>query len=377
MEKKFSLETKNLKNIILFNPEISLEDVGGADGSITIKISNGELTFRILSFRYLLIGTEHLDLNDDLEMVLPLKKLQDIIRNFPDDTKIDFTITKAGTVNISVNEIKFKLKMILNEGNTQILDEKNKTKYIVLKDKFLEGLRKVKIAMGDDEVRYYLNGIHIEVLQDKNKKDETVKDTFFVATSGHLLATYGNKVEGSEILEKAIIPKKVIPDVIKVLEKTEKDEIEISFEHNKMGIKTDNLEIALKLIEADFPDYNKVIPQNNDKLLIIDVERFKNILTKVSLISATDKNKDVKLKANNGILELEVTSADGNTATGEINLETGSDEVETKLNIKYLLDILGQITDKILIKFVDGNMPILMEQDTNKSLIFVVMPIRS
>lgn len=372
MERKFSVEAKTLRNITLFTPEASPENPTG-ETEVVIKISGGKLTFRILSFRYLLLGTESVDVNDDFELILPLKKMQDIVKTFSDDTKMNFSVGHE-TVSITADGVKFKLKLFDEANVSPALEKGESEEYTVSREKFLEGLKRVRVAIGDDEVRYYLNGVHTEILKDG--KDNT--DVFFVATSGHLLATFGDKNSDCKVIQKSIIPKKVIPDIIKILEKSGQD-VKVSFTKNKMDVKTENLEIIIKLIEAEFPDYERVIPKENKNQVSINVEQFKTVVGKISTISNTDKSREVRLTSSSGVLSLETISQDGTMGSGEITLEgSKNDKLETKLNIKYVMDILSQFTDKTaIVKFIDGSSPLLIEQESGKSPLFVVMPIRS
>ncbi len=370
MSKKFTIEAKYLKNIVLFNPEVGHDDISNTESSIYIKVSNGTLKFEILSFRYLLTGNEQVEFSDTMEMILPLKRLQDIIKSFSDNVKITFKEESEKSIIVEADGIKFKIKTCEQEGRNNIDNEKGE-EYKVNKNELLESIKKVKIAMGDDEVRYYLNGINLELY----KNTDNSFSTFMVATNGHILATSGQKSEGQELLQKAIVPKKVIPDVIKILEKAE-DEILISFNKNKMNIKTKSLEILLKLIEGDFPDYNRVIPQNNSKEVLINNSSLKDLASKVSIVSS-DKTKNIKMIFRESNIDLELISSDGSTANGSIASNYSGESLEIVLNAKYLMDILTQISEeKVLFKIEDSISPLLMEQEKNKTLLFVLMPIR-
>lgn len=370
MDKKFTIEAKKLKNIVLFNPEVGPDDLTNTESSIFIKVADKKLMFEILSFRYLLVGKEDLDSNENIEMILPLKRLQDIIKSFSDNTKITFKEEKDKIVNVEVDGIKFKIKTCEQEGRNQISDERGE-EYIVKRDEFLEGMKKVKVAMGDDEVRYYLNGIHIEVYKDK----ENNYHVFMVATNGHILATFGEKKEDWELLQKAIMPKKVIPEIIKILEKAG-DDVSISFIKNKMDIKSDNLEILLKLIEGDFPDYEKVIPYKNSKEILTNSSALKSVVERISIVS-NDKTKNIKMVIKPNNIDLEITSSDGSTANGNISTNYDGENIEIALNARYLVDILSQISeDAIVLKIEDNISPLIVQQEKNKKLLFVLMPIR-
>lgn len=370
MDKKFTIEARNLRNIVLFNPEVGHDDLSNTESSIFIKVASGVLTFEILSFRYLLTGNEIVQSNENIEMILPLKRLQDIIKSFSDSTKITFKEENEKTVSLEADGIKFKIKTCEQEGRNQIDNDKGE-EYTIKRDELIDGIKRVRIAMGDDEVRYYLNGINIEIYKDTDGKCHT----FMVATNGHVLATSGEKKEDYTLLQKAIMPKKVIQEIIKILEKAE-DEVLVSFNKNKMNIKAKNLEILLKLIEGDFPDYNKVIPYNNSKNIAINTNTLKDVVGKVSIVS-NDKTKNIKMLVSSNNIDLEIISSDGSTANGNISVVYSGDNLEIVLNAKYLMDILAQISEEnVIFKVEDGISPLLIKQEKDESLLFVLMPIR-
>lgn len=371
MDKKFTLEAKKLKNIVLFNPEVGPDDLSNTESSIFIKVENKKLLFEILSFRYLLVGKEDVDSTESIKMILPLKRLQDIIKSFSDNTKITFKEEGNKTISVEADGIKFKIKTCEQEGRNQISSERGE-EYKINKESFLENIKKVRIAMGDDEVRYYLNGINLEIYKDK----EDNYHTFMVATNGHILATAGLKDESYTLIQKVIMPKKVIPEMIKILEKGG-ESIFVSFNKNKMDIKTENLEILLKLIEGDFPDYEKVIPYKNNKEIKINTEALKDVLMKVCIVS-NDKTKNVKMVIKENNIDLEITSSDGSMGNGDIRVDYTGENIDIILNSKYLTDILGQIFEKnIILKIEDGVSPLLLEQEKDKNSLFVLMPVRS
>ena len=155
------------------------------------------------------------------------------------------------------------------------------------------------------------------------------------------------------------------------------EEVLISFNKNKMNIKTENLEILLKLVEGEFPDYDKVIPYNNSKEIKVAVNSLKDVLGKISIVS-NDKTKNVKISIASENINLEISSSDGSMAKGDIKTDYTGEEIITTLNAKYLLDILGQMeTEKFIFKIQDGSLPLLIKQEKGDDLLFVLMPIRS
>jgi len=370
VEKTFTLEVKDLKNIALFAPEMS-PDSGSDEGSVLLSIANDKLRFEILSFRYLLTGRETINGNTvNTELSLPLRRLQDIVKSFSPTAKITFKESKDEAVNVDVEGIKFKIKTLGQDGKNQVSDERGEG-YSIPSHLLMDGVKRVRIAMGDDEVRYYLNGISIEVYKDNGGQYHA----FLAATNGHVMSVCGEKSAEWTLMQKAIIPKKVIPDVVKVLEKADENVV-LSFVKNKMNLATEHLEIFLKLVEAEFPDYERIIPYNNSKEVKFDVTSLKDVLGKILLVS-NDKTKNVRISFNSGLAVLELASSDGSVANGSIVIDYSGDTLETSLNAKYLLDILAQLSEKnVVFKLEDGVSPILIQQENNKNLLFVLMPVR-
>ena len=369
MSKFFKTTISKLKNIVSFNPENNPNESTNDENTVFLKIENNKLIFEILSFRYLLIGKEDVETSDNIEMILPLKRLQDIIKKFPDNTEISFEQIKD-TIKIEVSDIKYNIR-IPNERDRNKVSIDKKQEYKVDRDSFLKSIKKVKIAMSDDDARYYLNGINIEVYKDQNDNIYP----FLAASNGSMLAVSRKKENEWTFLQKAIIPRKIIPEIIKILEKAE-SEIFISFDENKMDIKTNSLEIIFKLVDGEFPDYNAVIPYNNDKIVLVKNTDLKSIVEKTTLISI-DKAINVKLTILNNNLNIEISSSDGSQASSDIKANYSGEEIKIVLNSKYLLEILEQISDdNLLLKVKDNVSSLLIEQEKNKDLLFVLMPIR-
>ncbi|MDR2526883.1 MAG: DNA polymerase III subunit beta [Rickettsiales bacterium] len=382
MDAKFTLKVKNLKNITLFNPELTPDKSSSEDGSVVVEINGDKLIYKIYSFRYLLIGSsviENTPSDTNISIILPLKKLKDIIDKYQEDSDIIFKV-KDDNINIEAIGVKYKFKSIQDEEwmkNVKEIekDDGDSDEYIIPKSKFMKGLNKIRVAMGDDQVRYYLNGSYIEILYNENEK---VSDIFFVATSGYMLGTFGNKLDGYNVVKKAIIPKKVIPELIKVIDKSD-NSVKVSISKGKMLVKSDNgsLEMLLRLIEAEFPDYNKVIPQDNNNFVTLDIDLFKDMLSKISILVNGCKIREVKLSSVSDILSLEVMNDLGEIANTDFSIAGHDKDLSTKLNIDYISSIVSQFDGKdMIIKFNDGNNPLTIKQTNNDDLLFVLMPIR-
>jgi len=226
---------------------------------------------------------------------------------------------------------------------------------------------KTRFAISNDETRYYLGGLYLQAIK---------KDTDFelrtVATDGHRLALSLTPI----ILKTAfgvIIPKKSVAEIRRIIDGSQIVKIAVS--RVKIKIISDQTTIVSKLIDGEFPDYDKVLPKNNNHIAVINRREFFDCVDRVSTV-ATDKHKSLKLIIENGKMNLQVETNDGSFAYEEMDLNYTGERIETGFNSRYLLDIIGQIdNDELLMRFKDSSSPALIEAKDMNS-VFVIMPVR-
>ena len=134
--------------------------------------------------------------------------------------------------------------------------------------------------------------------------------------------------------------------------------------------------LTSKLIDGTFPDYSRVIPTANDKLLRIDPRTFQEGVDRVATI-ASEKTRAVKMSLDRDKVTLSVTSPESGTATEEIAADYGNDSMEIGFNARYLLDILGEIDgDTVEVHLADAAAPTLLRENDNSPALYVLMPMR-
>ena len=227
-----------------------------------------------------------------------------------------------------------------------------------------------KFAISLEETRYYLNGIYVH--QDEENKN-FLKG---VATDGHRLAQVKLKLpEGADGIPSIIIPRKTVNELRKLLEETDGD-ILVKVSKNKIKFTVNNCILTSKLIDGTFPDYQRVIPQENKNKLEVLTKDFKDAVDRVSTISI-EKTRAVKLEINNNSLILKVNNSEIGNAIEELTVEFGGEKLEIGFNSKYLLDITNQIQgDKINFSLSDSSSPALITDEQQEGTIFVLMPMR-
>ena len=237
-----------------------------------------------------------------------------------------------------------------------------------------ELIDRTRFAISTEETRYYLNGIFLHV----SDEDQPVLKA--AATDGHRLARFTlPRPEGAAGMPDVIVPRKAVAELRKLLEEALDGNVEIDLSASKIRFTLGGeggVVLTSKLIDGTFPDYSRVIPTGNDKLLRLDPRSFYEGVDRVATI-ATEKTRAVKMGLDKDRVTLTVTSPDNGTATEEVASEYSSDPLEIGFNAGYLKDILGQIdSDTVEMHLADAGAPTLIRKDENSPALYVLMPMR-
>src|SRR5215207_6123581 len=196
------------------------------------------------------------------------------------------------------------------------------------------------------------------------------------ATDGHRLARVTvDKPDGADGMPDVIVPRKCVAELRKLLDELE-GTVEVSMSPTKIRFGLGSAVLTSKLIDGTFPDYNRVIPTGNDKLLKHDPKSFAQGVDRVSTI-ASEKTRAVKMNVDRDKVTLSVTSPESGTATEEIAADYASDGIEIGFNARYLLDILGEIDgDTVEVHLADAAAPTLLRENDKSNALYVLMPMR-
>ncbi len=234
---------------------------------------------------------------------------------------------------------------------------------------------RTRFAISTEETRYYLNGIYLHTT-----KNEEVPVIRAVATDGHRLARVEMVMpEGAAGMPGIIVPRKTVIELRKLVDESE-DEIQVSLSETKIRFATGEAALTSKLIDGTFPDYDRVIPSNNDKILEVKCKEFAEAVDRVSTIS-TEKSRAVKLAivpgANGGSLAVSATSPENGTAVEEIDATYLAEPIEIGFNSRYLLDITAQIDGEgAQFAMSDSASPTIVRDRADPSALYVLMPMR-
>ena len=299
----------------------------------------------------------------------------EIVKRLPPGSEVVMTMEEGeNEIKLKCGRSKFNLSTLKTDDFPIISDNDLSTNFVLSADELIRIIDKTKFAVSNEETRYYLNGIFLHKA-DRN----SIQFLRAVATDGHRLAQYDIPLpQGAEDLTGIIIPKKTIFELRKVLDDANGD-VSISLNENKIKFNFNDLKIISKVIDGTFPDYTKVIPQNNNKNFKTNNNELKNAIDRVSAVAANEesKSKAIKLSLENNKLNLSVESQSKGSANEIIDISYDGDKVDIGFNSKYIIDICNEVDgEEVDISLLDSVSPAIILDKTDENLFFVLMPMR-
>src|SRR4028119_2325369 len=240
--------------------------------------------------------------------------LFEIARKLPEGSQVELSAAE-GKMQVNAGRARFNLSTLPRDDFPVIAEGELPTRFELPAATLRQVIDKTKFAISTEETRYYLMGIFLHVSDDQLKA---------AATDGHRLARVTvPKPDGADGMPDVIIPRKCVGELRKLLDELE-GTVEVSLSPTKVRFGLGSAVLTSKLIDGTFPDYNRVIPTGNDKLLKLDPKTFANGVDRVSTI-ASEKTRAVKISLDRDRVTLSVTSPENGVATEEVAAAYGAD----------------------------------------------------
>lgn len=301
----------------------------------------------------------------------PAATLFDIVKKLPDDSDVEVTLDDSGNqMTVKAGRSNFRLSCLpvadfpeLNQGDMP-------TTFSLPANDLRALIDRTKFAMSTEETRYYLNGIYLHAAE-----TDGVKVLRAVATDGHRLARFEMPLPaGAENMPGVILPRKAVAELRKLVEEAG-DAIQIGLSESKVRFNFDHIVLTSKLIDGTFPDYQRVIPQGNDKVVEVNPKAFSSAIDRVSTIS-DGKSRAVKITFEGKTMTLSANSPEAGSATEDLEVN-GNDNMEIGFNARYLMDITSQIEgDGCRLTLADAASPTIIQDTGDASSLYVLMPLR-
>jgi DNA polymerase-3 subunit beta len=305
----------------------------------------------------------------------PAATLYEIVRKLPDSAEVEFD-HPGGDAPLTLRAGRYVTSiMVLPVDDFPSMTAGSLPHAFRLSAQLLRGMiDRTRFAISTEETRYYLNGIYLHVVPGT----DGVKMLRAVATDGHRLARVEEPLPaGAEEIPGVIIPRKTVLEARKLLDEAQ-DEVEIALSETRIQFTLGTVRLTSKLIDGTFPEYERVIPRNNDKVLRVDKKDFAEAVARVSAIS-TERSRPVKLALDTDRLTLSAASPEQGSATEELDggrVSYAAGPLEIGFQARYLNDITDQIGGEVEFLFSDGSAPTIVRDAGDETALYVLMPMR-
>ena len=335
-----------------------------ASGAGSVKLMATDLDLQVVES----MGAVSVDVPGAITVSAHL--LFDIARKLPDGSQVSIE-TADNRMTIKAGRSRFSLPTLPRDDFPVIVEGDLPTSFELPAATLAELIDRTRFAISTEETRYYLNGIFLHVSEDDLKA---------AATDGHRLARYTiRRPDGAEGMPDVIVPRKCVAELRKLLEEALDTNVLVDLSASKVRFTLggeNGVVLTSKLIDGTFPDYTRVIPTGNDKLLRLDPRSFYEGVDRVATI-ATEKTRAVKIALDTDRVTLSVTSPDNGTAAEELAADYSATGFEIGFNANYLKDILSQIDgDTVELHLADAGAPTLIRKDDKSPALYVLMPMR-
>jgi DNA polymerase III subunit beta len=340
--------------------------------NVLLRADDGKLLLKATDLDIEVTESLAADISTSGAITVPAHVLHDIVRKLPDGAQVSLeTSGDDSQLVLRSGRSRFTLQALSQVDFPDLATGDFANTFKMASSDLRRLIEKTKFAISTEETRYYLNGIYVHTVESDGA---TVLRA--VATDGHRLARSEVAApQGSSGMPGIIVPRKTVEEVFKLV--TDSDaEISVELSASKIRFHIGSVVLTSKLIDGTFPDYNRVIPTNNDKRMIIECAGFSRSVDRVATISS-ERGRAVKLSLTDGKLTLAVNNPDAGNATEEIEVEYDSGALDIGFNAKYLLDITAQFEgDTAVFKFADSGAPTLIQDREGASTLYVLMPMR-
>ena len=344
-------------------PILSNVKLEGRPGSLSLNATDMDLD---------IIETTPADVSRPGATTAPAHTFYEIVRKLPDGSQVEIEHDgQTGLLTLRSGRSKFSLACLPVEDFPVLSGGPLPFSFVLTAAELKALVDRTRFAISTEETRYYLNGIYLHAASGPG--GDVLRA---VATDGHRLARVEITLpEGAAGMPGIIVPRKTVQEIRKLIDETE-GEVVVSLSETKLRFAFGDAVLTSKLIDGTFPDYERVIPADNDKLLDVDVKSFAQAVDRVSAIS-TEKSRAIKLSLEKGTLTLSASSPENGSATEELEAQYQSTPLEIGFNSRYLLDILGQVEGETArFAMADAASPTVVRDGVNASAIYVLMPMR-
>ncbi len=339
-----------------------------------IEARDGQLSFTATDMEIAVVDEVAASVARNGSATVPAATLYEIVRKLPDGAELEFEVAgESGQLKLRAGKYATSLVTLPVEDFPNMTTGQLPHKFSISSLALRGLIDRTRFAISTEETRYYLNGIFLHAAEGPIGKVLRA-----VATDGHRLARVEEPApEGASGMPGVIIPRKTVAELRKLLDE-ESGDVEVGLSDTRIQFKAGHVTLTSKLIDGTFPEYERVIPRENDKVLRVGKKDFSDAVARVAAISS-ERSRPVKMSLATDLLTLSAASPEQGTASEELDADRvkyGSEPLEIGFQARYLNDITDQIENQVEFHFSDGAAPTIVRDADNGSALYVLMPMR-
>ena len=334
--------------------------------NVLIRTTKDSLTLTATDLEIELVSQIDIVIDEPGEITVPARKLLDICKSLPENAGIKFSVKDAKAL-LQSGRSRFSLAT-LPANDFPALESINSIHEFDIAEKTLRDIiDKTAFAMAQQDVRYYLNGLMLEVSANYLRA---------VATDGHRLA-FCEKETSADIadIKQVILPRKGVLELVRLLSDSD-SMIKVVLGSNHLQVEFNRLRLTSKLIDGRFPDYNRVMPTDGKNMVTADRDQLRQALMRASILS-NEKYRGIRLNLEKNLVKLQAQNPDQEEADVDMEVDYNGDEIEIGFNVNYMLDVLN-VTGSEMVQAAlrDSNSSFLITYPDQPDCKYVIMPMR-
>lgn len=306
------------------------------------------------------------DGDGEFEFTLPARKFLDICKALPEGARVSLEL-QGDKATLRSGRGRYTLGMLPAQDYPSIDPSQASETFTVPVAVLKRLIDKTQFAMAQQDVRYYLNGLLLELKPGHLRA---------VATDGHRLALCDAPFDKSADTQlQVILPRKAVVELGRLLDGSD-DLARVEVSNSHLRVHLDHTSFTTKLIDGRFPDYERVMPSGETVLMLGDKNTLRQALTRTAILS-NEKYRGIRFRLSDGLLHLQAHNPEQDEAEEEVEVDYSGDEMTIGFNVGYLLDVLGVLDgEEVQIAVIDANSSSLITPKDATDCRYVVMPMR-
>ena len=365
---KFQIEKETLLNPLQqIIGAVEKRQTMPALSNVLLRATDNQLTLTATDLEIELVSQIAMIIDEPGDITVPARKLLDICKSLPNEAQINFSV-KDNKALVQSGRSRFTLAT-LPANDFPALDAINSVyEFEITQHTLRDLIDKTAFAMAQQDVRYYLNGLMLDVSANILRA---------VATDGHRLA-YCEKETNADIadIKQVILPRKGVLELVRLLSDND-DTVKIILGSNHLQVEFNQIRLTSKLIDGRFPDYNRVMPEEGtNNIVTADRDLLRQALIRASILS-NEKYRGIRLILEKDLIKLQAQNPDQEEADVEQEVVYNGEDIEIGFNVNYMLDVLN-VTNSQMVQasLRDSNSSFLLTYPDQADCKYVIMPMR-